>query len=810
MKTQMDIEGENFMMSTEKLTKEYHESIQKGTLSGIKGSTQVLQHFKDILSDELIKATEEAKNGKAAPRRVANQLIMVLGAEVIAHYTVNCIVNVSGLNVPYASIVSKLSKTLRKEFRLHEAKDDDKENFKFITTLLKKKTHSNEVKLGIAGDLIRKYQNFPKLKREQKFDTLALYCLEYLAHIRPTIRGHVFDNLFEVRTIPTGKDKFIQSIFFCTWFKQYLKDNIENGNLVPSHNTPLIEEPIKWNNFRGGGFHSEHFKYNVVSRGRSRDYKYSDLENVYKTLNKLQGTSLKVNKKVYEIFEHSVRLNLGLGGLPRNESPAFIEYPFKGRDFKDLNEDEQKIVRDWAKNKTAMHRSDVSNNSKYMKMYRTLVETKRFKDYEKLYFAYYVDYRGRIYPKANALSPQGDKYSKALLQFSEGKRIDTRDAEMFLAMHGANTYGEDKISFEEKHLLILNMHEAILACAKNPLDSDAIWHLADDPWNFLAFCFEWEQYSREGSSFKSHLSIAMDGSCNGLQHLSAMFLDEVGGKSVNLTNNPTKGDIYSDVQALTIKLLSDRGTSIGKKLVEINAITRNSCKKPVMTVPYAGTKMGTRDSVRLYLEDNMLLKHFKPEDRTQVIGQYTDALWDAIELTIIKGRDIMKFLKTSAPLILKASTLNTIQWYTPNGFKVVQRKPNLKKIQANTLLGEFVGNKRAMVQLQYAMDTPSSRKHGNSIAPNLIHSLDACHLQNTVLSLEDGVSFNMIHDSYGTHASDSRAMYEAIRQQFYDIYKNNNVLQRFIEDQPEFKLPDLPTNGKLDLTEVLDSEYFFA
>jgi DNA-directed RNA polymerase len=170
----------------------------------------------------------------------------------------------------------------------------------------------------------------------------------------------------------------------------------------------------------------------------------------------------------------------------------------------------------------------------------------------------------------------------------------------------------------------------------------------------------------------------------------------------------------------------------------------------------------------------------------------------------------MKFLKTSAPLILKASTASTIQWYTPNGFKVVQRKPNLKIIQANTLLGEFVGNKRAMVQMAYKLDTPNSRKHGNSIAPNLIHSLDACHLQNTVLSLEDGLSFNMIHDSYGTHASDSRAMYEAIRQQFYDIYKNNDILQNWIKEQPEFKLPDLPTNGELDLTEVLKSEYFFA
>ena len=98
---------------------------------------------------------------------------------------------------------------------------------------------------------------------------------------------------------------------------------------------------------------------------------------------------------------------------------------------------------------------------------------------------------------------------------------------MFLSMHGANTFGEDKLSFIDKHLLILEMTDKIIDCASNPLDSDALWHTADDPWNFLAFCFEWKDYCESPSTFKSHLSIAMDGSCNGLQHLSAMFLDEV-------------------------------------------------------------------------------------------------------------------------------------------------------------------------------------------------------------------------------------------------------------------------------------------
>jgi len=810
MKTQLEIEAENFQRSTEKALKEYHNAIQKGDLANIKGSSQVLQHYRDILSDELIKATEDAKLGKAVPRRVANQLITVLGAEVVAHYTVTSVINTQGLYVVYPKLVRNLSNLLQKEFRLHEAKEDDSERFKFLTTILKKRSHNNAKKLTIANELIMKYQKFPKLKREAKFDTLALYCLEYLMQIKPMIRGHQFDSLFIIKKENLNKNKSIQTVIFCKWFKEYLKTNILNGNLLTAHYTPLVEKPIPWTGFKDGGYHTKDFKYSLVSRGRASDYTNENLKPIMDTINRLQNTGLRVNKKIQAIFQMSVDMDLGLGDLPRNEKPNFVPYPFEGKNFKDLDETDQKTVRDWAKNKTADHESDISNTSKYMKMLVTASQAKRFKDYPSIYYAYFVDYRGRLYPRANALSPQGDKYSKALLEFSEGKAIDTRDAEMFLAMQGANTFGEDKISLANKHLWVLTRHEEILSCANNPLDAESIWHQADDPWNFLAFCFEWAEYARLGSSFKSHISIAMDGSCNGLQHLSAMFLDEVGGKSVNLTANESKGDIYADVQHRTIELLKERGTDIGLKLIEIDAVTRASCKKPVMTVPYAGTKMGTRDSVREYLEDNMLLKHFSEDDRTDVIGQYTDALWDAIESVIIKGREIMYFLKKAAPLILRASTVPYIQWYTPNGFKVVQRRPNLKKIQANTLLGEFAGNRRAMVMLQYTTDTPNSRKHGNSIAPNLIHSLDACHLQNTVLSLPEALSFNMIHDSYGTHAKDSRAMYEAIRQQFYDIYKNKDILDKFIADQPTFDLPELPTNGDLDLTEVLKSEYFFA
>ena len=48
---------------------------------------------------------------------------------------------------------------------------------------------------------------------------------------------------------------------------------------------------------------------------------------------------------------------------------------------------------------------------------------------------------------------------------------------------------------------------------------------------FLAFCFEWA--STEIGDL-THLPVSLDGSNNGLQHLSAIQRDYRGGESTNL------------------------------------------------------------------------------------------------------------------------------------------------------------------------------------------------------------------------------------------------------------------------------------
>src|SRR5262249_3123305 len=157
--------------------------------------------------------------------------------------------------------------------------------------------------------------------------------------------------------------------------------------------------------------------------------------------------------------------------------------------------------------------------------------------------------RGRCYASSTSLNPQGPDEVRALLEFSEGKALGI-SGRRWLAIHGANLWGEDKVSLDEREKWAYANQYKIWAAAEDPL-TDRWWCEADKPWSFLAWCLEWHAAFMttqfQPQFYLSHMPIALDGSCNGLQHLSAMLRDPVGGAAVNLVPSPTPSDIYAEV-----------------------------------------------------------------------------------------------------------------------------------------------------------------------------------------------------------------------------------------------------------------------
>jgi DNA-directed RNA polymerase len=96
--------------------------------------------------------------------------------------------------------------------------------------------------------------------------------------------------------------------------------------------------------------------------------------------------------------------------------------------------------------------------------------------------------------------------------------------------------------------------------------------------------------------------------------------------------------------------------------------------------------------------------------------------------------------------------------------------------------------------------------------------MDASALMETVVTaLASGLdSFAMVHDSYGTHARDTSALAEILRQAFVGLYKDRDILGDFRKGVSESnsivleEIPEAPKMGSLEIEGVFLSKYFFA
>lgn len=233
-------------------------------------------------------------------------------------------------------------------------------------------------------------------------------------------------------------------------------------------------------------------------------------------------------------------------------------------------------------------------------------------------------------------------------------------------------------------------------------------------------------------------------------------------------------------------------------------IDRKLVKRPVMTLPYGSTQRTCVTS----LLDALHERQSTDFDHVFRAALYlTPIVWESIGDVVVAAREAMAWLRKSARVLAKAG--KHVEWVTPTGFPMYMRNTKYESIQVKTVLHGGV-----QLRARSAIDTvdPSTQQSGCS--PNFVHSMDASHLTRTVnAAVDQGIgSFACIHDDFGTHAADTPALHTILREQFVKLYEND-VLAQFKEQNEKrtgVDLPDLPQRGGLDLTGVLNSQYFFG
>jgi DNA-directed RNA polymerase len=596
----------------------------------------------------------------------------------------------------------------------------------------------------------------------------------------------------------------------------WVKEQMDNAGVLAPMFLPTIIPPRKWTSPMRGGYHLKTMKpLKLVKVYGKRGANYiEELANrqipmVYDAINAVQATPWKVNTRVLAVMQQAWKAGLSVGDMPTTEEiPLPADVPEEI--WKRLEEVERAA---FSNKRKTIHEANARQKSRVIQMDRLLWLAEKFASERAIYFPMQLDFRGRMYAVPSFLNPQGNDPAKALLSFARGKKLG-KGGLRWLKIHLANCWGEDKVGFEDRVKWAESHASAIRSYVVDPFENRG-WMDADKPWQFLAACIEYVE-ADGNEEFFSHLPISVDGTCNGLQHFSAMLRDESGAEAVNLKPTELPQDIYQRVADKVRARLEEKaadGEQYAKDWLAWG-FNRKATKRAVMIVPYSGTLFSAKDYTLDHIQERNEKGDPCPwEDRFKPAMYFAKHVWEAISETVVSAKQAMQWLRTVAKVTTKAGA--SLDWVTPAGFPVKQDYRDWESYCIQTRLG---GKIRYQPRLQRETQAFDQLAQEQGISPNFVHSLDAACLMLTVCRcLDEGIEdFAMVHDSYGVLAGDMDVMYVALRDCFVDIYQND-VLADFhrtatssLKQEDLDKIPPQPPRGGFQLEAVKESKYFFA
>jgi DNA-directed RNA polymerase, mitochondrial len=650
----------------------------------------------------------------------------------------------------------------------------------------------------------------------------------------PKVEARIGRLLLEIVAEATGaftvemlreRDKTYDVVYLSESLRDSLNARHEQWAAQSPMFLPMVIKPRRWTSPRHGGYvQRKALKRKLITSKRLNDNYMEELSNtnmptVYTAINAMQETEWVINRQVYAVAKSLWERGLFIAGLPAAE-PKPMPPKLSDEEWALLGKKEQQVE---AAKRYEIHDFNREAISKRIKFTQQMWIAERFERYDAIYFPHVMDWRGRCYPVPTVLNPQEDDIGRALLTFSKGAPLGDRGLN-WLMIHGANCYGIDKVPFAEREAWVEARQDEIYAVAQDPLanlwwaDADAV----DKPFLFLAFCFEWAKlmdHVRDGGEvedFVSSLPVSWDGSCNGLQHFSCMLRDPIGGAYTNLVPSDRPSDIYARVADVASKIVAQDAEN-----GEVNAkywvgkIDRKMAKRPTMTLPYGSGRFGFKDQLIAELKDRKHKAQGVPyvKGNEFLCAKYLAGVMDqALAQVVVKAREAMEWLKEVSNVAAEDGL--PVQWVTPAGFPVMQEYLASESERVRIVFG----GKEIAFSVSFKGDKLDARKQAQGIAPNFVHSLDAAHLQRTVVRAHElGIrSFAMVHDSYGTTAGNAQVLQELLRETFVEQY-SGNVLEEFANQLREklpaalvAKIPPLPVPGDLDLEGVKESLYFFA
>ena len=778
---------------------------QKGTESTTAAGISLARRVIAPLSEAINTFVEEARSGKPGRRHTAAQYLEAFDPDVAAYIVAKAVLDTIGQRCGLLTTINRVSLHLERELKYRVFEQADPDRYKATQEWIRRSASQRYQHTVLTYAMHKSQKDIPwEPWPNQAHIHVGQKCVDLLVESTGIVE------CFRMRVSKKKTKWFIQATEETTQWISQLNDHCE---MLCPELQPMVVPPRDWTSLYDGGYLLQELLPITMVTTRNKDHlavlEQEPMPVVYESVNVIQRTAWQINKPVLETLKALWKNGSTTGGLPPYHN---IDLPNKPHDIADNEE----ARRAWKREAAFVHRENHRFQSKRVQIAKVIFLAEKFADEPEIYFPHKLDWRGRVYAIPMFLNPQGADWAKALLQFAHGKPLGDDNAVGWLAIHGSNLFGEDKVSLSDR-IQWVDDHEAdILATASDPYDNNW-WTTADKPWQFLAWCFEWAGFRSDGYDFVSHLPIALDGSCNGLQHFAAMSRDQEGGRAVNLVPSDTPNDVYQIVSDNVVDQLgrAPKDSTLATQWLDYG-VTRDVTKRPVMILPYGGTV----HAFRRYIQEHIKKKsnHGMPSpwghESFKPANFLTPYVWGSIGQVVSSAKWVMTWLQQLSRVAAREDL--AVSWVTPAGFPVVHYYSNMADRRVKTQMGDTI--------ILYRLNEPSpglnTKRQAQAISPNFVHSLDAAALQLTVCRVSDlGVtSFSMVHDSYGTLAADTEVLFDHLRDVFVTMYEENDVLEQIYQSvyasltspKNQADLPEPPAKGELDISLVRESEYFFA
>ena len=537
---------------------------------------------------------------------------------------------------------------------------------------------------------------------------------------------------------------------------------------------PMLIPPRNWNPLQDGGYYlNDLTRCHKFIRRSGPTLIQGEIP--YEFINKIQKVSYKLNP-----FIVGVAKELEERGISVGKFRPIIEYEIPPKPPEEASKDTWK---EWKKQAGHIHNLRKNECRKACRTKMTMDVVREFEGKE-YYIPWSFDYRGRVYPIPNLLTPQDTDFGKSLIMFSEGEKITGTGAD-WLCFQVSTTYGLDKASMQERLTWAHTNWELISRVATNPLDNIADWEHASEPWLFLAACEEFHQVIITENRSHTHLPVAVDATCSGLQILAGLSKDASTARMVNVIGSNKPQDAYKVVAEHSMDKIPERLRPYWD---------RKTTKRCVMVIPYNAKPFSNRSYIREAFKEKGI--EVDKEELTQCVN----AVRAAMNVVVPGAMDVMKWIEKEISRFIKDGN-EEVKWLTPSGFPVTQR---LMKRETKIIKTQLMG--RCMLSIAGAEKGVDLRHHKNATAPNLIHSLDASLLHLAVEEVDFPIA--LIHDSVLCRATDMCRLSTLVRKTYMTLFAEHEPLTNFAlaigaEENP-------PIIGDLEPSDVIDSQYFFC